>query len=92
MYQSSLKAGGVVEPSAHDNEALLLVESSCQLLDLLVQLQSLPNPVYRNEGENLVDCLVWDHQELEAAGSTLVDWATVIPVCSLQLCFQIRDA
>ena len=74
MYQSSLKAGGVVEPSAHDNEALLLVETSCQLLDLLVQLQSLPNPVYRNEGENLVHCLVWDHQELEAVGST---WLTV---------------
>ena len=81
MYQSSLKAGGVVEPSAHDNEALLLVETSCQLLDLLVQLQSLPNPVYRNEGENLVDCLVWDHQELEAAGST---WLTV-QLSSLQL-------
>ena len=79
MYQSSLKAGGVVEPSAHDNEALLLVEPSCQLLDLLVQLQSLPNPVYRNEGENLVDCLVWDHQELEAAGSTLVDCANCHP-------------
>lgn len=39
--QSSLQAGGIVVTSAHDQDTLLLIQLSCQLLDLLVQGQHL---------------------------------------------------
>lgn len=48
-HQRSLQAGGVVEASAHDEHALLLVQLGGQLLDLLIQTQNLLYQIYTEQ-------------------------------------------